>query len=42
MMKTFPEIEKVLTASKDGKYVVETNMKTLFNLFDRDRDGFVD
>jgi Ca2+-binding EF-hand superfamily protein len=41
-MKTFPEISKVLTASKDGKYFIENSMNCLFNLMDSDKDGFVD
>ena len=41
-MKTFPEISKVSTASKDGKYLIEESMNCLFNLMDPDKDGFVD
>ncbi len=41
-MKTFPEISKVATASKDGKYLIEESMNCLFNLMDPDKDGFVD
>jgi hypothetical protein len=41
-MKTFPEISKVATGSKDGKYLIEESMNCLFNLMDPDKDGFVD
>ena len=41
-MKTFPEISKVSTASKDSKYLIEESMNCLFNLMDPDKDGFVD
>lgn len=41
-MKTFPEISKVATASKEGKYLIEDSMGCLFNLMDTDKDGFVD
>ncbi len=41
-MKTFPEISKVATASKDGKCLIEESINCLFNLSDPDKDGFVD
>jgi Ca2+-binding EF-hand superfamily protein len=41
LIKTFPEIARVITA-KDGRKHVDECMVDLFQLMDADKDGFVD